>query len=170
MPSISAERPVPIELTAIYHTKAGYAAFFNEEHLSLGKVILIYMDCYGGFATRTTVHGKKLMRPMTHDLMKDILVAFGVKLRCVYIVSREDDGLDKDAIYKALVILEMDNEVEPFKIVEVDARPSDALALSIRMNAPLYIKKSLWMQMEDVSSLLNDLRTSYPEAGIPDFP
>lgn len=139
---------------ALVPTKAGCAVFLQVENKN--KTGLIYIDSHVGFSLNLALSEQELPRPMTHDLMANILQAFQAEIKGACIVSR-----DKEAgIYKARLILEVCNEAMVREIVEVDARPGDALALVVRMNAPFYIKKSIWNGMEDVSGLLRDLQES----------
>ena len=107
--------------------------------------------------------GQKMPRPMTHDLTANILTAFQAEMKGACIVSKGEE----EGIYKARLIVEVCNDVMSRQIVEVDSRPGDALALAIRMNAPFYIKKSVWDEMEDVSLLLRDLKEANPDENSP---
>jgi bifunctional DNase/RNase len=44
------------------------------------------------------------------------------------------------------------------KIVELDARPSDCLALAVRCGAPFYVVKELWDRLEDMTGVLQEMR------------
>ena len=44
------------------------------------------------------------------------------------------------------------------KIVELDARPSDCLAIAARCGAPFYVVRDLWETLEDMSGVLRDMR------------
>jgi bifunctional DNase/RNase len=68
-------------------------------------------------------------RPMTHDLMKDLLDATGVTVSAVHIVDLQD------GIYYANLVL--DNGVE------VSARPSDSIALALRIGATIYADEAV---------------------------
>lgn len=44
------------------------------------------------------------------------------------------------------------------KIVELDARPSDCIALAVRSGAPIYVVRSLWEELPDMSDTLQEMR------------
>jgi bifunctional DNase/RNase len=44
------------------------------------------------------------------------------------------------------------------KIIELDARPSDCLAVSVRCGAPVYVERKLWNSLEDMSGVLAEMR------------
>ncbi len=63
-------------------------------------------------------------------------------------------------IYYARLILEAENEIMERKIVELDARPSDCLAIAARCGAPFYVVRELWERLEDMSAVLREMRES----------
>lgn len=71
-------------------------------------------------------------RPMTHDLLKNIVLSFDAEIKQVYI-----NDLSEGTFY-AQIIYERDNQ-----LIELDARPSDAIALAVRFNAPIYVNKDV---------------------------
>lgn len=71
-------------------------------------------------------------RPLTHDIMKDILDNFGIKIISARIESFENE------IYYAKIFLQQNNQV-----LELDARPSDAVGIAVRTDTPVYFKAAL---------------------------
>lgn len=71
-------------------------------------------------------------RPMTHDLFISFVKQTGYTLEKV-----EIDDVEKDT-YFATIILTKDDE-----IIEIDARPSDAIAIAIRVDAPIYVSANV---------------------------
>ena len=67
-------------------------------------------------------------RPLTHDLLKTVIVELGGKVESIVISDLIDD------IYHARIILDANG-----RHVEVDSRSSDAIALAVRMKAPIYV-------------------------------
>jgi bifunctional DNase/RNase len=61
-------------------------------------------------------------------------------------------------IYYARLIIEAENEIMERKIVELDARPSDCLALVVRCGAPIYVVADLWDKLDDMSRTLAEMR------------
>ncbi len=147
---------VRVEPIALMPTQAGCAVFLGDG----SKVIVFYIDPAVGAAINATLAGQAPPRPMTHDLFIHALHAFGAKVTRMAIVSMEDD------VYYARLILEAQNELMERKIIELDARPSDSLALAVRDNAPMFVVRELWERLEDMSQNLEDLRNS---EGPPNF-
>ena len=101
-------------------------------------------------------------RPLTHDLFLLALETFGAKVSRIVIVRVEND------IYYARLILEAENEIMERKIVELDARPSDCLALSVRCGAPVFVVRELWNSLPDMSGVLAEMREKGLDFGDPD--
>jgi bifunctional DNase/RNase len=71
-------------------------------------------------------------RPLTHDLCKSLIVGLGGQLRRVQITK-----VQKSTYYAELHVARADG------VVHVDARPSDSIAIALRMSAPIYAPESL---------------------------
>jgi hypothetical protein len=69
----------------------------------------------------------------------------------------------KNSTYFARLILQQQNEVAR-KIVEVDARPSDCLAIAAAQKKPIYVSAPLFAQVEDMSEVLNRINESGSES------
>ncbi len=74
------------------------------------------------------MEGIKPPRPLTHDLMKNIIDTFGVSLQDVYINEL------RDGTFYAKITIEGVSESQ-----EVDSRPSDAIALAVRYGVPIFV-------------------------------
>lgn len=113
----------------------------------------IWIGAAEGHAIKLALDTTLTPRPMSHDLIKSIAEHLNVHVRRIVI------GDVKNSTYYATVYLE-NNGVER----TVDARPSDAISLALRTNAPLYITKDviarrntanldLWLAKQDKNSL-----------------
>ena len=139
---------VRVEPVALLPTQAGCAVFLGDGE----KVIVFYIDPGVGASINAALSGHIPPRPLTHDLYLLTLEAFGAKVSRAVIVSM------KDEVYYARLIIEAENEIMQRKIIELDARPSDCLALVVRCGAPLYVVRSLWESLQDMSSVLAEMR------------
>jgi uncharacterized protein len=152
---------VRVEPIALLPTKAGCAVFLGDGQ----KAIVFYIDPSVGASINASLSGQAPPRPLTHDLYLLTLQAFGAKVLRAVIVRVDQD------IYYARLILEAENEIMERKIVELDARPSDCLAIVARCGAPFYVVRELWETLEDMSEVLQDMRenNSDVEGGPPDL-
>src|ERR1044071_6465055 len=78
------------------------------------------------------MHNIKRVRPLTHDLCKSLIVGLGGSLKKVYITR-----VEKNTYYAELHIAR-DGDV-----VQVDARPSDSIAIALRLSAPIFAAEAL---------------------------
>lgn len=85
-------------------------------------------------------------RPITHDLMNATLSALGAKVERV-----EINRVDAPVFFADLVVLDEDG-----KELSIDARPSDALALAVRVNAPIYVEDDVMNRAGNASVHADD--------------
>lgn len=137
-----------VEPIALMPTQAGCAVFLGDG----SKVISFFIDPSIGASINAVLAGQKPERPLTHDLFLMALEGFGAKLQRTVIVSMIGE------VYYARVIFQVENELQEKKIVELDARPSDCIALAVRVGAPIYVVTELWDTLTDVSETLEDMR------------
>ena len=139
---------IHVEPIALLPTQAGCAVFLGDGM----KCIVFYIDPGVGASINASLNGQLPPRPLTHDLFLLTLKTFGATVSRAVIVRMEQE------IYYARLILEAENEIMERKIVELDARPSDCLALVVRCGAPFYVVKDLWDRLEDMTGVLQDMR------------
>ncbi len=126
------------------------------------KTIVFYIDPGVGASINASLSGQLPPRPLTHELFLLTLQTFGATVSRAVIVRMEQE------IYYARLILEAENEIMERKIVELDARPSDCLALVVRCGAPFYVVRELWEKLEDMTGVLAEMREA-GESGGPDL-
>jgi bifunctional DNase/RNase len=146
---------VRVEPIALLPTQAGCAVFLGDGN----KAIVFYIDPAVGASINASLSGQLPPRPLTHDLFLLTLEAFGAKVSRAVIVRMDQE------IYYARLILEAENEIMERKIIELDARPSDCLALVARCGAPFYVVRELWDTLEDMSGVLAEMRETGGEEG-----
>ena len=146
---------VRVEPIALLPTQAGCAVFLGDGK----KAIVFYIDPAVGASINASLIGQLPSRPLTHDLYMLTLQTFGAKISRAVIVNMESE------VYYARLILEAENEIMERKIIELDARPSDCLALTVRCGAPFYVVRKLWDSLEDMSEVLAEMREHGDEAG-----
>ena len=83
------------------------------------------------------IHNIKRVRPLTHDLCKSLILGLGGSLRRVQITR-----VEKNTYYAELHI----NRGET--VVQIDARPSDSIAIALRLAAPIFAAEALLSTME----------------------
>lgn len=145
---------VEVLVRAVLPTNAGSAIFVGNEE----KVFVIYVDESVGAAITMFMSKAPKERPLTHDLMGHLMTALGAKVDRVIINDL------KTATYFARLIISAENELQQKKIIELDARPSDCIALAILQKAPIYVSHEVWDEVEDRSDVLRKME----EGGTPE--
>jgi uncharacterized protein len=97
------------------------------------------------------MRGTQKERPLTHDLLAHILRALGAQIDRVVINDL------KRGTYFARLILSAENELQQRKIIEIDARPSDCIAMATQQTAPIYVSQDVWEEVEDMSEVLRKM-------------
>jgi len=143
---------IRVEPIALLPTQAGCAVFLGDG----AKAIVFYIDPGVGASINASLSGQLPPRPLTHDLFLLTLQAFGARVSRAVIIRMEQE------VYYARLILEAENEIMERKIVEIDARPSDCLALVVRCGAPFYVVKELWDRLDDMTQTLEEMRENKP--------
>ena len=98
-----------------------------------GNAILpIWVGIYEANAIALEIEKVSTPRPMTHDLIKTLLLGLGTGIRKVVVSELKDDT------FYAVIWLDKDGE-----LISVDSRPSDALALALRLDCPIYVDETV---------------------------
>jgi bifunctional DNase/RNase len=96
------------------------------------RYLPIWIGPWEANAIATRLQGATPERPLTHDLFVATLTAVGAKLKRVIISSLAEET------YHATLELELDG-----RTFEVDARPSDSLALAVRIGVPIFVSQAV---------------------------
>ncbi len=147
---------VPVEIRGILPANNGCAIFIGNAE----KVFVIQIESSMGLVIGRFMQDKPNERPLTHDLLNSVFLGFGITVERVIITEL------KNSTYYARLVLKQDSELGT-KVVEVDARPSDCLAIAAAQKKPISVRKPLFDVVEDMSEYLeklNDGTTGEEEA------
>jgi bifunctional DNase/RNase len=73
-------------------------------------------------------------------------------------------GIPVSGTYFARLILSAENELQQKKIIEIDARPSDCIAMAAQQSAPIYVNLDVWDKVEDMTEVLRKMQEEGPHA------
>jgi len=96
------------------------------------RVLPIWIGPGEASAIAMELAGVKFSRPLTHDLLKQVIVGLGGELRRVLITTVKDN-----TYFAELHIHRQDD------VAQVDARPSDSIAIALRLHAPIFASEEL---------------------------
>src|SRR5256885_5252800 len=94
-----------------------------------GNVLPIWVGVYEAHAIALEIEKVVTPRPMTHDLLKNLLIGLETTVRKVVVTELREDT------FFAVIWLERDGQM-----ISIDSRPSDALALALRMDCPIFVE------------------------------
>jgi len=110
-----------------------------------GDAILpIWVGIYEANAIALEIEKVTTPRPMTHDLIKNVLTGLEAGVKKVVVNELKDDT------FYAVIWLERDGE-----LISIDSRPSDALALALRLDCPIYVEEQV-LRSSKASANLGD--------------
>ena len=145
---------VQVTIRGLLPANSGCALFVGNDE----KVFVINVEPQMGAIIGMFLRDQPKERPLTHDLIARIFTGFGISVERVVITEL------KNSTYFARLILQQTNELSPArKIVEIDARPSDCLAIATAQKRPIYVASALFEQVEDMSEVLEKINE--PEEG-----
>jgi hypothetical protein len=100
------------------------------------RLLFIWIGPSEARAIFAELQGTKHFRPLTHDLLANVISRFKGKVQRVVITHT------KENVYYASILMEKDGS-----LVEIDARPSDSLVLALKFEAPVFVNKTLFERM-----------------------
>lgn len=136
-------KKIELEIVALSHSIAqthSYAVVLGEVN-GLRKLPIVI----GGFEAQAIAVALERMhpsRPLTHDLMKNFMMAFNVELHEVVICDLQE------GVFYSQLICSNDSDT-----VEIDSRTSDALALAVRFGCPIYTYENI---LENAGMMMDD--------------
>src|SRR5271170_4083821 len=135
---------VEVQVRAVAAMSGGCAVFLGNED----KVFVMFVDQSVGAAITMFMQRTQKERPLTHDLLASVLRAFGAKIDRVVVNELKDETS----------VLSAENETQQKKIIEIDARPSDCIAIATQQLAPIFVSLDVWDEVEDMTEVLRKLQ------------
>jgi len=111
------------------------------------RVLPIVIGLYEAAAIERRLMGQQLMRPLTHELLDSVLQELGARIEKVVISDLRHEDLHQGTYYARLVLRQGD------RLVDVDSRPSDAIALSCSHDVPIYAEEHVLAAAQPMADL-----------------
>ena len=113
------------------------------------SVLPIWVGIYEANAIALEIEKVSTPRPMTHDLIKTLLVGLDAGIRKVVVNEMKEDT------FFAVIWVERGGE-----LISVDSRPSDALALALRLDCPIYVDDSVLKSAKNAATVSDKVNTN----------
>ncbi len=143
-----------VDVVGIAPTEAGHAVVLTGAE----RALTIFVGETEGLSIQLRLGGQRFHRPLTHDLLDSVIASTGAKLESVR-VDRFDDE-----IFHGVVVLKIRG-----KSTELDARSSDAIALAIGNEVPIFVRESV-LERAGISLDLLPPYEEHPPLGTPGEP
>jgi len=131
---------IPVVIRGLLPTPTGVGVFLG----SNGKTIAIFVDQSVGMAISLSMRKIKPPRPLTHDLVASIFAGLGVRVQKIVV-----NDLKEDTFFARLYLVQ-ENELGR-SVLEVDARPSDSIAIAVQHDTPIYVARQVWDKAQDMT-------------------
>ena len=113
------------------------------------NVLPIWVGIYEANAIALEIEKVSTPRPMTHDLIKTLLLGLEAGIRKVVVNELREDT------FFAVIWVERNGE-----LISVDSRPSDALALALRLDCPIYVDDSVLKSSKATSAVADKVNAN----------
>jgi uncharacterized protein len=107
-----------------------------------GQILPIWVGVYEANAIALEIEKVTTPRPMTHDLLRNVLQGLETGVQKVVVSELKDDT------FFAVIWLERDG-----RLISIDSRPSDALALALRLDCPIYVEEQVLKSSKATTSV-----------------
>ena len=97
------------------------------------RILPIWVGIFEALAIITEMEDQPVIRPMTHDLLKSVIDEVGAEVVSVLVSDL------KDTTFYAEITM----HTESGRTIKIDSRPSDAMALALRTDAPIYVAEKV---------------------------
>jgi bifunctional DNase/RNase len=144
---IGGKNMIAVEVAFIsIDASSGSPILFLREKEGDPKLMLpIWIGQGEALAIQFQLKGEEPLRPMTHDLMKDVIESLDANVDAVHVHTM------KDSTYFGQIDLEANG-----KTLEIDARPSDSIAIALRFDAPIYVAEPIVQEIGFPETELRD--------------
>ena len=136
-------KKIELEIVALSHSitrTQSYAVILGEVN-GLRRIPIV-IGAFEAQAIAVALENMPISRPLTHDLMKNFMMAFQIDLHEV-VISRLHEG-----VFYSQLVCSSENDT-----IEIDSRTSDALALAVRFGCPIYTYESVLENASNVTEM-----------------
>jgi len=114
------------------------------------KVLPIWIGLFEAQAIQAALRGEIFSRPLTHDLLKNVIESSGGKLKYVLIHKVEHNT------YFSRIFVDISGAV-----IDIDARPSDAICLALKSGAKICVSKEIYQKFEDILQMEEKMKKDF---------
>ncbi|MBD3320929.1 MAG: hypothetical protein GF350_07550, partial [Chitinivibrionales bacterium] len=140
---------IAVEVNTVAFSNNGFVIFLKEQKGE--RTLPIFVGILEARSIAGQLNNEKFPRPLTHDLFKNVLDQVDCKLIRVEVCDLIDN-----TFFGKLVLEQKGNSLE------IDSRPSDAIALALRFSAPVYVEEKV---MDEASEVITEENVEKSSSG-----
>ncbi|MCD6422636.1 MAG: bifunctional nuclease family protein [Elusimicrobia bacterium] len=114
------------------------------------KTLPIWIGLFEAQAIQAALRGEVFSRPLTHDLLKNVIESSGGKLKHILIHKLEHNT------YFSRIFVDRGGA-----IIDIDARPSDAICLALKSSAKIYVSREIYEKFEDILKMEEKMKQDF---------
>ncbi|MBP7796345.1 MAG: bifunctional nuclease family protein [Elusimicrobiales bacterium] len=137
-------KEIPVKIYSIASSLTESIIFLDE--VDGIRILPIWIGPFEAQSIAIKMSGYVSPRPMTHDLLYKVIRDTGARVTKVLI-----SGISENTYFSKIYISYNDN-----KTIEIDSRPSDAIALSVRSGSPIYISEDVFEHSQVLAKPISD--------------
>ncbi len=142
---------IHVQIVDVRHDKrtgGGVVLLKEEDDANLdGRILPIFIGRYEATAIEIALNNEEPPRPMTHDLLRNILEELGISILAVEITEVRDETYFAEIVLSGGKDITAEGgtprEPQPDQFIRISSRPSDAIALSVRVDCPIVVNESV---------------------------
>jgi bifunctional DNase/RNase len=149
-------KKVQLQKIMFYPPSKGYALLLREEQGE--RQLPIIVGAFEAQAIALALERIDMPRPITHDLLANMMRDLHVKIHKITV-----SDLIEGTFYAKILAERIDNS----DVIEIDSRPSDAIALALRMDAPIFVADKV---MDEAGRIFTEVESEKVRAADESFP
>lgn len=123
---------IQVEIESVRMSLLSHHRLVVLKDTEMERFLAIWIGPFEADAITVELQGVQVARPLTHDLLRSIISSVGLRINYVLV-----NDLRNETFY-ATIVMDFGG-----KTLEIDARPSDAIALAVRVAAPIFVAESV---------------------------
>jgi uncharacterized protein len=123
---------VQVEIESVRMSLLSHHRLVVLKDIEMDRFLAIWIGPFEADAITIELQGVQVARPLTHDLLRSIIGSVGLRVNHVLV-----NDLRNETFY-AKIVMDFSG-----KTLEIDARPSDAIALAVRVAAPIFVAEAV---------------------------
>ncbi|MDH5717254.1 MAG: DUF151 domain-containing protein [Spirochaetia bacterium] len=144
-----------IEIVEVSVTQMGFALMLKTP--SRPGIVPIFIGPLETYSISAALEGQKTERPLTHDLVKNLLQVIDATVEKIVINDF------KGGTFYARLYLKFNGKDKKNEVIDIDSRPSDGIALALRFKSPIYMEEFVFEQTAVDAALIKEKRQSKDE-------